>query len=169
MNVKCQKIAFIVFILFLLSIYTAGHGAEKEESNGGNESSMAAAQEPNLFELKGMGIKLTYSATGFSGQPQLTYKDKRRTMTFHGEEIRQLDSEIGLQITVILEQIPDLRTETLTLILPAINAEMTETPFQTNAIITTHRTSIGGPDLVKGVLQTYRIKTLRGIARTVIF
>jgi hypothetical protein len=116
-----------------------------------------------------VGIELTYSTTSLSGQPQLTYKDMKRTLTFHGEEIRQIDSEIGQQVTVTLEQVPDLRTETLTLILPAINIEGTGTFFQTNAIITTHRTSIGGPDLVKGVLQTYRIKTLRGTARTVTF
>jgi len=166
---KCQKIAFIVFILLLFSICGMTNGAEKAQSDGRDVSPVAEAQEPNLFELKGVGIELTYSTTSLSGQPQLTYKDMKRTLTFHGEEIRQIDSEIGQQVTVTLEQVPDLRTETLTLILPAINVEGTGTFFQTNAIITTHRTSIGGPDLVKGVLQTYRIKTLRGTARTVTF
>ena len=166
---KCQKIVFIWFILLLFSICGITNGAEKAPSDGREVSPGAEAQEPNVFELKGMGIELTYSTTSLSGQPQLTYKDMKRTLTYRGEEIRQLDSEIGQQVTVTLEQIPDLRTETLTLILPAINVEATGTGFQTIAIITTHRTSIGGPDLVKGVLQTYRTKTLRGTARTVIF
>jgi hypothetical protein len=166
---KSQKIAFIVFILLLGSICAMTRGTEEARSDERAASSVAEAQEPNVFELKGMGIEVTYSTTSFTGQPQLTYRDKKRTLTFHGEEIRQVDSEIGQQVTVTLEQVPDLRTETLTLILPAINVEGAGTSFQTNAILTTHRTSIGGPDLVKGVLQTYRIKTLRGTARTVVF
>ena len=166
---KYQKITFIWFILLLFSICGITNGAEKAPSDVREVSPEAKAQEPNVFELKGMGIELTYSTTSLSGEPQLTYKDMKRTLTYRGEEIRQLDSEIGQQVTVTLEQIPDLRTETLTLILPAINVEGTGTFFQTHAIITTHRTSIGGPDLVKGVLQTYRMKTLRGTARTVIF
>ena len=166
---KCQKIAFIWFILLLVSICGITNGAEKAPSDVRDVSAGAEAQEPNVFELKGIGIELTYSITSLSGQPQLTYKDMKRTLTYRGEEIRQLDSEIGQQVTVTLEQIPDLRTETLTLILPAINEEGSGVSFQTNAILTTHRTSIGGPALVKGVLQTYRIKALRGTARTVSF
>jgi hypothetical protein len=166
---KCQKVVFIVFILLLASIYGMTNGAEKAQSDGMGASEAAEAQEPNAFELKGIGIELTYSTSSLSGQPQLTYKDRKRILTFQGEEIRQIDSEIGQQVTVTLEQVPDLRTETLTLILPAINVEGTGTLFQANAIITTHRTSIGGPGLVKGVLQTYRVKPLRGTARILTF
>ena len=166
---KCQKIVFIWFIVLLFSICGITNGAEKAPSDVWEVSAGAEAQEPNVFELKGMGIELTYSTTSFSGQPQLTYKDMKRTLTYRGEEIRQLDSEIGHQVTVTLEQIPDLHTVTLTMILPAINVESTETSFQTYAILTTHRTSIGGPELVNGVLQTYLMRTLRGTAQTVIF
>jgi hypothetical protein len=133
------------------------------------QDAVAAGPEPNLFELRGGGIKVTYSSSGFDGQPQLTYEDQKNSLTFQGKEIRSLDTEIGLQLTVTLEQIPDLQTVTLTLILPMINLQGKESPFQTQAIITTHRTSIGGPDLVKGVLQTYRVKPLRGKARAVVF
>jgi hypothetical protein len=166
---KCQRITFIVFVLLSVSICGMATGAEEAQSDGRVVSLVTEAQEPNVFELKGMGIALTYSTTSLNGQPQLTYKDRKRTLTFRGEEIRQQDSEIGQLVTVTLEQVPDLRTETLTLILPAINLENTGTLFQTHAIITTHRTSVGGPNLVKGALQTYRIKTLRGTARIVIF
>ncbi len=163
--------AFTVFVLLLFSVCGVTYGAEKAQYDERDMSSLAEVQEPNVFELKGIGIELTYSATSLSGPPQLTYKDRKRALTFHGEEIREMDSEIGKQVSVTLDQVPDLRTETLTLILPAINVEGTGTgvSFQTNAIITTHRTTVGGPDLVKGVLQTYRLKALRGTARIVIF
>ncbi len=169
MHMKPHRIATTALLSLLFLTCSETYGAAVADPDAGKGSLIASTQEPNHFELKGTGIEVTYSTSSFSGQPQLTYKDKKRILTFQGEEIRQLDSEIGLQVTVTLEQVPDLRTETLTLILPAINLEVTEIPFQTNAIITTHRTSIGGPDLVKGVLQTYRIKTLKGTARMVIF
>ncbi len=133
------------------------------------QDAIAVGPEPNLFELRGGGIKVTDSTSSFDGQPQLTYEDQKISLTFQGKEIRSLDTEIGVQLTVTLEQIPDLRTVTLTLILPMINLQGNESPFRTQAIITTHKTSIGGPDLVKGALQTYRVKPLRGIARAVVF
>jgi hypothetical protein len=133
------------------------------------QDAVAAGPEPYLFELRGGGIKVTYSTTSFDGKPQLTYEDQKVSLTFQGEEIRSLDTEIGLQITVTLGQVPDLQTVTLTLILPVINLQGNEGRFQTQAIITTHRTSIGGPDLVKGPLQLYRVRPLRGIARIVAF
>ena len=133
------------------------------------QDAVAAGPEPNLFELRGGGIKVTYSTSSFDGKPQLTYEDQKVSLTFQGEEIRSLDTEIGLQLTVTLGQIPDLQTVTLTLILPMINLQGNEGRFRTQAIVTTHRTSIGGPDLVKGPLQLYRVRPLRGIARVVVF
>jgi hypothetical protein len=133
------------------------------------QDAVAAGPEPNLFELRGGGIKVTYSTSSLDGKPRLTYEDQKISLTFQGEEIRSMDTEIGLQLTVTLEQVPDLQTVTLTLILPTINLQGNEGRFRTQAIITTHRTSIGGPDLVKGPLQLYRVKPLRGIARVVVF
>jgi hypothetical protein len=73
-------------------------------------------------------------------------------------------------ITVTLEVIPDLHTLTLTLLVPQINLdEGNESSFSTQAILTTHRTSIGGPNLVKGPLQTYEVVALEGTARLVAF
>jgi hypothetical protein len=89
---------------------------------------------------------------------------------FQGDEIHQIDTEIGQQVTVIIEQISDLRTVTFTLLLPTINLDERESRFfRTIGIITTHRTSIGGPDPVKGTLQTYRLKELKGTAQLVDF
>ena len=125
--------------------------------------------EPNLFELTGATTQITYSTSSFAGQPQLTYRHLEDSGTFTGEEIRVLESEIGRQVTVTLEVIPDLHTVTLTLLVPAINLDGREARFRTRAILTTQRTSIAGPRLVKGALQTYRVLALRGVARIVDF
>ena len=155
---KSPKIASTVLALFLLLVCSETYGAVT-----------ASPQEPNLFELRGMGIEVTYSASSFSGQPILTYKDKKFNLTFYGDDIRRLESDIGLELTVVLEEFPDLHTVTFTLLLPKINLNGTEIPFRTYGTITTHKTSIGGPDLVKGPLQTYQVKALKGIAHLVVF
>jgi hypothetical protein len=128
--------------------------------------------QPNLFELTGeyTQIQITYSTTSITGQPQFHYQDQERDLTFTGDDIRSLDSEISTLITVTLEVIPDLHTLTLTLLVPQINLdEGNESSFSTQAILTTHRTSIGGPNLVKGPLQTYEMVALEGTARLVAF
>ena len=128
--------------------------------------------QPNLFELTGAykQIRIIYSTTSITGQPQFHYQDQQRDLTFTGGDIRSLDSEIGMLITVTLEVIPDLHTLTLTLLIPQINLdEGNESSFSTQAILTTHLTSIGGPNLVKGPLQTYEVVALEGTARLVEF
>jgi hypothetical protein len=125
--------------------------------------------EPNLYELNGTGTQITYSTSSISGQPLFHYKDAQHDVNVSGAEIRTQKSEIGRLVTVTIEQVPDLHTVTITLLLPTINLEGTESAFRTKAILTTQRTSIGGPQLVKGALQTYRVLSLRGKARLVDF
>ena len=166
---KRLKIVLAVLMQVLLFIGSEAYSSDRPQSETGGEALIASVQQPNLFVIKGVGMKITYSTSSFGGQPLLTYRDRQHTLTFQGEEILQSDSEIGQQVTVIIEQIPDLRTVTFTLLLPTINLDEPEIRFRTIGIIATHRTSIGGPDLVKGVLQTYRVKELRGTAQLVNF
>jgi hypothetical protein len=125
--------------------------------------------EPNLYELNGAETQITYSTSSISGQPLFHYKDARHDVNVSGTEIRTQKSEIGRLITATIEQVPDLQTVTVTLLLPTINLEGTFISFRTKAILTTQRTSIGGPKLVKGALQSYRVLSLRGKARLVDF
>jgi hypothetical protein len=131
----------------------------------GNEST-----QPNHFELAGEYTQITYSTTSITGQPQLHYQDQQRDVNVTGDDIRSLETEIGTLVTVTLEVIPDLHTLTLTLLVPQINLnDGNESPLSTLAILTTHRTSIGGPGLVEGQLQTYEAVALEGTASLVQF
>lgn len=127
--------------------------------------------QPTFFELRCNDTQITYSTTSLAGVPQLSYQDKSLNLNFSGDEIRSLDTEIGRQVSVTLEQIPDQQTVSLTLLVPTINLPegTTETSIQTEAILTTGRTSIGGPDLVDGQLQTYSSLMLPGVARLIQF
>ena len=126
--------------------------------------------QPNLFELTGEYTRITYSTTSITGQPQFHYHDQKRDVNVTGDEIRLLETEIGTLVTVTLEVIPDLHTLTVSLLVPEINLnEGNESPLSTQAILTTHRTSIGGPGLVEGQLQTYEVVALEGTASLVDF
>jgi hypothetical protein len=127
------------------------------------------ASEPNLYELAGRRVQITYATTSFTGEPRLSYRSPTQSLEFRGDEIRAIRTEIGQQITVTLREVPDLKTVTLTLLIPDINLERGTGLFETKAIITTHRTTIGGPDLVQGPIQSYDTQDLFGRASEVAF
>jgi hypothetical protein len=135
---------------------------------------MKQVNRPNSFYLKSKNgeIEIVYTTTSITGQPMLSYKHNGKTLTFTGDnEIHNLDSPIGQLVTVTLDHVHDLRSITLTLLIPTIHLDPmgNEIPFISKSIITTHKTSIGGPSLVIGVLQTYQTKELSGTAETIIF
>jgi len=127
--------------------------------------------QPNLYELRGTGIEVNFSATSLDGKPRMAIRRGRKSWDFAGSEIRQLRTEIGTLLTVTLESTPDLQTKTFTLAIPIVNIPdgKPRQAMATIAVITTTRTSIAGPQGVEGVVQTYQTFALRGNAKQVVF
>jgi hypothetical protein len=128
--------------------------------------------EPNLFDLRNDkdDIQISFSTSSFAGEPLLHFRRGDEIHSFRGEEIRAVATEFAVQVTVTIEAVPDMRAVTLTLLLPAINLpERRESPVETIAIVTTSLTSIGGPRLVKGQIQSYQTINLTGEAQAVDF
>src|SRR5262249_14357312 len=113
--------------------------------------------------------QITYSTSSFAGPPQLSYRIKEHQGTANGDEIRTLDGEIGTVVTVTLTQTPDRDSLTLSLLVPTVNLMGSDQPVNTIALLTTHRTGSGGPQLVKGAVQSYEVLMLQGTARHVDF
>lgn len=140
-------------------------------------ASSAAAQigssivPPNNYELTGKNFSIFYSTTSLAGEPQLTLvRASGRQRQFIGDEIRYQETDIGQHVTVVLRQISDLKTISLTVLIPDINLEAGETAlFETRAFFTSHLTTIAGPDGVRGPLQTYYVPDLIGVASDVDF
>ncbi len=128
-------------------------------------------EQANLFELHTFTLKITYSSSSLDGKPQLSYEKGATSLHFRGNQLRQVKTEIGTLITVTLKTVPDARIVTLSLLLPQVNVSTAdlETRVAVKAIETTTRTSIGGPNLVEGQLQTYKVYSLRGKAKSVFF
>src|SRR3712207_6396005 len=123
--------------------------------------------KPNLFWLRSEDTYVIYSTTGFTVEPQFHYQDDQLSLTRTGDQIRLMATEIGEMVTIDVEEVPDLRRVTLTLLLPEIllNDGWVEVPFSTQGILTTHHTSIAGPGLLEGARQTYRRSEERRVGK----
>jgi hypothetical protein len=130
---------------------------------------MAQKITPNQYELSGPGVRISYSTSSISGNPQLSFTKGRKTLTFAGKEIGVVDTNIGALVTVTIAMTPDRSFTTFSALLPAIQLarETGKQAFRTVGITTVHKTSLAGP--VTGVEQTYKSVELKGTAQRVIF
>jgi|GEM_PF-3012489 hypothetical protein len=126
-------------------------------------------QKPNEFELKGLGIHIKYLI--LNEVPQLDYKTQKISLHLSGDEIQTLTTDIGTLVTVMISKPanPDLggNIVKLSFLLPIINLAIGngESPVQTEAILTTQRTSGFIRTPLFGQLQSYQTLALRGTAR----
>lgn len=125
--------------------------------------------EPNHYALHGKkkGFTITYSTTSITGKPLFSVMRDGETQSFSGDEIATQDGPLGRLVTVTIAMVPDLEIVTLTLVVPAYNLADSDGELTTFAVVTRSRTSIGGPALVSGQIQTYERYALRGHAQSV--
>jgi hypothetical protein len=125
--------------------------------------------EANLFDIRGP-IVINYSATSIAGVPLFSYKDAERDLQFRGDEVARMDTPLGELVTVTLENVVDAFVRTFTLLVPKIRLSMgAQVDFDTLGIVTTDRSgAFVPPPGPTGVLQTYSLHQLRGVAQAVI-
>jgi hypothetical protein len=129
----------------------------------------AGLGEANLFDITGP-IVVNYSRTSIAGVPLLSYKDGERTLIFSGDEITRVDVAVGELVTVTLDDVVDAFVRTFTILVPKVRlARSEEVEFDAVGIETVDRSLafVGGG--AKGVLQTYRVHDLHGVAQLVDF
>jgi hypothetical protein len=123
--------------------------------------------EPNLYQLSGKHLHVTYSTTGVDGKPHFSYQDSHQTLNFSGDEIRSSKNEIGTLISVTIRMTVDTGGTTFSLLLPRVNIPGEQSvPIQTEGIITLHKFSILP---MIGQLDFYTVTPLTGSAQRVFF
>ena len=124
----------------------------------------AEASRPNLYEVQGQGVSISYSTGGIDGTQQFGYRDQDRTVSRSGDEIRTEETEIARLVTIDVEDVQAASEVTATLFLPRIvlDEATTDTPLATIGVLTTSRPA-------DGQMQTYRALELTGKARLVAF
>ena len=127
-------------------------------------------EKPNLYELQGNGVTISYTPAGQGGVAQLNFKDKEKDLVFRKDQVRRDETAIGALVTVGLKFVPDFESEFVSVLIPATNLPNGEdTAVETVAVFTAEAGGIVGPALVRGQVQTYRTVALKGKARLVDF
>ena len=126
--------------------------------------------DANLYDITGP-IVVNYSRNSIAGVPLLSYSDAELSLNFSGAEITQIGTTVGEVVTVTLQDVVDAFVRTFTLVIPKIQLRMgEEVEFDAVGIETVDRSlafvPAPGPS---GVLQTYRVHDLHGVARRVAF
>jgi hypothetical protein len=126
--------------------------------------------EANLFEISGP-LAISYATSSFTGDPRLSYADAERSLSFSGTEITRIETPGGELVTVTLEEVVDELVRRFTLLLPRVTVSRGEqVEFDALGVETIDRSRAfvpaPGP---AGVLQTYRVHDLHGVAQAVSF
>ena len=129
---------------------------------------MAPKTSPNLYQLSGEGLAVTYSTTSIDGKPRFAFKKGRQTFNFSGDQITSVETGIGTLVSVVIANVPDKNHTTFSVLLPAIRLPGSKKQaFRAIGITTVTKTTIAGPP--PGAQQTYKTVALRGSAQQVAF
>ena len=126
---------------------------------------MASSTQANHYVVIGDGISGTIDTSSISGQPVVGLEVDGESL--QDPELRE--TPLGLEASGIVRSIPDLETVRATVIVPRMNVDGGACPFVGVALLTSIRTSIGGPRLVDGALELYTLRPVGGTAEAVVF
>lgn len=130
---------------------------------------MAPIVTPDLFQLTGSHLHITYTTSSITGAPTLTYQDPHQGMSFHGDEIRTVECDLGTLVSVTLRMTVDTGSTSLSVFIPRVRIEQgTITAIHTYCVTTVHRFSVI-PGFNLGQLDTYSVQPLHGTAQLVVF
>ena len=110
----------------------------------------------NHFDVSGAGIDGAIDLTSLAGNALVS-------LTVDGRALRDPSLETtreGIVVNAIHEEIPDDHTLLVTLTIPQVNPDSGSQTAAGFAVLTTARTSIGGPGLVPGPLQLFELRPL---------
>ena len=125
---------------------------------------------PNLDQLSGHHLHVTYSPSAIDGKPSMTYQDTHQSKSFKGDEIRTVECDLGTLVSVTLRITPDVGSTTLSVVIPRMRiSPVSVAAVHTECITTVHSTPFAPPAAIQGQLDTYTVTSLRGTAQAVAF
>lgn len=123
---------------------------------------------PNLYQLSGQHLHITFSTTSLDGSPTMTYQDAHQGKSFRGDDIRVVECDLGKLVSVTLRRIPDMGSTSFSLFIPHMQIDQgTSASVHTDCVTTLHSDAIA-PQLLHGQLETYSTMALHGTARFVV-
>lgn len=99
--------------------------------------------QPNHFIFSGKHIHVSYSTSGIDGKPHFSYQDSQHTLSFSGDQIRSVETEVGVIVSVTTRLTIDSGGTTFSLLVPRILVGPGQSAsIHTIGISTLHRFSI---------------------------
>jgi len=125
---------------------------------------------PNMYQLAGGHLSVTYSTTSINGQPHLNYQDGSQTLSFIGNQIRQTKTDIGTLVSVTVRMAADSGSTEFSLLVPAVKLTDPSSPaiIHTYGITTVHKFSTVAA-ANHGQVENYTTTELSGNASLVFF
>jgi hypothetical protein len=124
---------------------------------------------PNLYQLHGPHLNISYALSGIDGKPHFSYHDTHHTLQFSGDQIRTVATEIGTLVTVTIQITVDSGSTSFTLLVPTVNLGKNHQAVHitTHGVTTLHKFSIV-PALNQGQTELYTVTKLTGTAEFVV-
>lgn len=130
---------------------------------------MTAIITPNLYQLSGNNLHVTYATSGIDGRPHVHYQDTLHNLNFSGTDIRTVACDLGTLVSVTIQLTIDSGSTSFSVLIPRINLSQGETgQVRTDGILTLHRFSIL-PALNHGQRDLYTVTPMHGTAQNVAF
>lgn len=129
---------------------------------------MAQLVTPDLFQLTGSHIHITYTTSSIDGTPTMTYQDPYQGMAFSEDEIRTVECDLGTVVSVTLRMTIDAGSTSLSVLIPRVRiAHGTISAIHTECVTTMHRFSVI-PNSI-GQLDAYHVVPLHGTAQFAVY
>ena len=113
------------------------------------------------YTFAGKGLSGVLDLSGITGRPAASlFVDGQK---IDDPAVRR--ESTGTVIRGPVSATPDLETVEIEVTVPDVNLPADTGTFAGLAVLTTVRTSIGGPRLVRGVVQSYELRPIAGEAR----
>lgn len=125
----------------------------------------------NLYQCSNKNITVNYSSSSLTGEPILNISIGKRAYAATGNNIQLQKTVLGNLVGMVKTSVPDLYTNTMTVLLPDVNVTTLgeSINFKSKFLITHAIDSIGGAQLVNGVIQNNSVITLECSATAVVF
>jgi len=122
----------------------------------------------NVFDLHSDQLHVSYSNGALGSILGLTYQDAHHALSFKGDQLRRVSTDLGEEVTVTLKLTVDAGSTTFTLVVPRVAVSPNQhVGIKTLGITALHRTPL--VPLKHAQLDSYAVTALRGSASSTPF
>jgi hypothetical protein len=125
-----------------------------------------ALVSPNRYDLRGRNVTVFYGEAGLDGKPYFSYVSADLSLTFKGDQIRILKTDLGKLVSVGIRMTIDAGSTSFSILVPRVLMPKgaATTPIKTVGITTIHKFSVI-PMFSTGQNDFYTTVALSGTAR----